>query len=106
MRAVRLFVTVPFPMEPGMQAETRKKAAVVERFLKWSALGLLLLPVAFFLWALPAYSMQDAVWICVSLAIYIWPFAGVLFVIAAGFHYGATHQRPKRHAGFRAAHGH
>jgi hypothetical protein len=92
-------------MEPGMQAETLKKARVVEGFLKWSALGLLLLPVAFLLWALPAYSMQDACWICFSLAIYIWPFAGVLFVISAGFHYGATHH-PRKSAGFREAHGH
>ncbi|WP_233848915.1 hypothetical protein [Paraburkholderia sp. HD33-4] len=90
-----------------MQAETLKKARVVERFLKWTALVLLLLPVAFFLWAAPAYSMQDAVWICFSLAIYIWPVAGVLFVISAGFHYSATHQRPKSgSAGFRPAHGH
>ncbi|WP_233836903.1 hypothetical protein [Paraburkholderia sp. ZP32-5] len=90
-----------------MQAETLKKARVVERFLKWTALCILLLPVAFFLWALVAYSISDACWICLSLAIYIWPVAGVLFVISAGFHHGATHERPQSgSAGFRAAHGH
>jgi len=87
-------------------AETLKKAARVESFLKWSALCVLLLPVAFLLWAIPAYPIQDACWICFALAIYIWPLAGVLFVISAGFHYGTSLQRPKKSAGFREAHGH
>lgn len=96
---------MPFPMEPGMQAETLKKARAAT-FLTRSALCLMLLPVACLVWALQAYPPQEAIWVCFSLAIYIWPFAGVLFVISAGFHVGTHSRRLEKDAGFREAHGH
>lgn len=105
MAAMRLYVSVPFPMETGMQAETLKKAKAAA-FLNRSALCLLMLPVACLVWALQAYPPQDACWLSFSLAIYIWPFAGVLFVISAGFHVGARSQRRQKDAGLREAHGH
>jgi hypothetical protein len=92
MPAVRRYVAVPFLMEPGMQTETHKKA-VVGVFLNRSALSLLLLPVALFLWALHAYPPQYAFWLGFAAVIYIWPIAGVLFVIAAGFHVRPAGQR-------------
>jgi len=88
-----------------MRAETQKKARAAT-FLTRSALCLMLLPVACLVWALQAYPPQEAIWVCFSLAIYIWPFAGVLFVISAGFHVGARSQRRQKDAGLREAHGH
>lgn len=88
-----------------MQPETHKKARVAV-FLNRSALGLLTLPVACFFWALHAYPPQDACWLCLALAIYVWPMAGVLFVISAGFHVGPRRKRPERDVALRQAHGH
>lgn len=102
---VRLYTAVPFPMEPGMQSETLKKARAAT-FLNRSALCLLMFPVACLIWALNAYPPQDACWLCFSLAIYTWPFAGVLFVISAGFHAGSRGRRLKKDIGFQEAHGH
>lgn len=51
---VRLYTAVPFPMEPGMQSETLKKARAAT-FLNRSALCLLMFPVACLIWALNAY---------------------------------------------------
>lgn len=87
-----------------MQSETHKKA-VIETFLNRSALILLMLPVACFFWALHAYSPHEACWIGVATAIYVWPVAGILFVVAAGFHVGPTRQRMKTAAELRKAHG-
>lgn len=95
---------VPFLMEPGMRAETHKKAAA-EAFLNRSALSLMLLPVAFFLWALHAYSLHEACWLGFAAVIYVWPVAGILFVVAAGFHVTPTRQRPQTAAEWREAHG-
>ena len=103
--AVRRYASVPFLMETGMQSEKHKKAAV-GAFLNRSALFLLMLPVAFFFWALHAYPAHEACWLGVATAIYVWPVAGVLFVIAAGFHVGPASQRMKTAAELRQAHGH
>ena len=106
MTAVRRYVSVPFLMETGMQSETHKKAAV-GAFLNRSALFLLMLPVACFLWALHAYPLHEACWLGFAAAIYGWPVAGILFVIAAGFHVGpATRQRAEITAELRKALGH
>ena len=75
-----------------MQSETQKKAAV-GAFLNRSALFLLMLPVACFFWALHAYPPHDAYWLGFAAVIYVWPIAGVLFVIAAGFHVSRSSQR-------------
>ncbi|WP_036002207.1 hypothetical protein [Paraburkholderia caribensis] len=88
-----------------MQSETQKKAAV-GAFLNRSALFLLMLPVACFFWALHAYSPHEACWLGVASAIYVWPVAGILFVVAAGFHVGPTSRRLKTAAELREAHGH
>jgi hypothetical protein len=92
-------------METGMQAETLKNARVAA-FLNRSALCLLLLPAACLMWALHAYPPQDAYWLCFAMATYAWPFAGVLFVISAGFHVPKSRRRIGKDAGFREAHGH
>lgn len=96
---------MPFLMETGMQSETQKKAAV-GAFLNRSALFLLMLPVAFFLWALHAYPPHEACWLGVASAIYVWPVAGILFVVAAGFHVGSTSRRLGTAGELRKAHGH
>ncbi|WP_028211277.1 hypothetical protein [Paraburkholderia mimosarum] len=88
-----------------MQTETLKKARAAA-FLNWSALCLLMLPVACLLWALGTYPPQDACWLSFSVAIYIWPFAGVLFVVSAGLHVGTRARRLQKDAGLREAHGH
>ena len=88
-----------------MQAETLKNARVAV-FLNRSALCLLMLPAACLIWALQAYPPRDAYWLCFSLATYAWPFAGVLFIVSAGFHNGAHRRRFEKDAGFREAHGH
>jgi hypothetical protein len=92
-------------MEPGMQTETLKNARVAV-FLNRSALCLLLLPVACLYWALHVYPTQDACWLCFVLATYAWPFAGVLYIVSAGFHPGKRKQRRENDAGWREAHGH
>jgi hypothetical protein len=92
-------------METGMQAETLKNARAAV-FLNRSALCLLMLPVGCLLWALHAYPPQDAYWLCFSLATYIWPFAGILFVISAGFRVHTPGPRLEKDAGLREAHGH
>ena len=88
-----------------MQAETLKKAKAAA-FLTRVALCLLLAPAAALVWALQAYPPQDAYWLCFSLVIYIWPIAGILFVISAAFHVRIPKQKTKREARWRAAHGH
>ena len=88
-----------------MRAETQKKARAAT-FLTRSALCLMLLPVAFLVWALQAYPPQEAIWVCFSLAIYIWPFAGVLFIVSAGLRVRTPEPRLEPDAGFREAHGH
>ncbi len=88
-----------------MHAETHKNARVAV-FLNWTALCLLMLPAACFFLALHAYSPQDAFWFCFALATYSWPFAGVLFIVAAGFHTGTQRRRIRKDAGWRQAHGH
>ncbi|SDC87421.1 hypothetical protein [Paraburkholderia lycopersici] len=88
-----------------MQAETLKNARFAV-FLKRSALCLLMLPAACFFWALHAYPTQDACWLCLSLATYVWPFAGVLFVVSAGFHVEPLDRRLEKDVGLRQAHGH
>lgn len=105
MTCVRLYTAVPFPMETGMQAETLKNARVAA-FLNRSALWLLMLPAACLIWALHAYPPQDACWLCFSLATFAWPFAGVLFIVSAGFHTGPRIRRLEKDAGWRQAHGH
>lgn len=102
---VRLYVSVPLPMETGMHAETLKNAKVAV-FLNRSALCMLLLPAACLSWALPAYPPQDAFWFCFVLATFSWPFAGVLFIVSAGFQSGRRAERFEHDAGFREAHGH
>jgi uncharacterized membrane protein len=87
-----------------MQSETHKKATVAA-FLNWSALSVLMSPVACFIWALHAYPPLDACWLALATAIYVWPIAGILFVIAAGFHVSPL-QRRKAAAEWREAHGH
>lgn len=77
-----------------MQTETHKKATIGV-FLNRSALSLLLLPVAVFFWALHAYPPQYASWLGFAAVIYMWPIAGVLFVIAAGFHVRPAGQASK-----------
>jgi hypothetical protein len=91
-------------METGMQSETHKKATVAA-FLNWSALSLLISPVACYFWALHAYPPHDACWLTVAAAFYVWPIAGILFVIAAGFHVCTTSQRLETAAELRKAHG-
>ncbi|MEM5433721.1 hypothetical protein [Paraburkholderia diazotrophica] len=86
-----------------MQSDTQKRAKVAV-FLHRSALFLLMLPVACFFWALHAYPPQDACWLCVAAAIYVWPVAGILLVIAAGFHV-CTAQRLEKSGGLQEAHG-
>lgn len=88
-----------------MQAETLKNARAAA-FLHRSALCLLLLPAACLFWALHAYPPQDAIWLCFAVATYAWPFAGVLFVVSAGFHVRPPGRRLKKGAGLRQAHGH
>jgi hypothetical protein len=92
-------------METGMQAETLKNARVAA-FLNRSALCLLMLPAACLVWALNAYPPQYAFWLSFAFAIYIWPFAGILFVISAGFHVRKSARGLEQDAGFREAHGH
>ncbi|SEK14018.1 hypothetical protein SAMN05192539_10812 [Paraburkholderia diazotrophica] len=87
-----------------MQSETHKSAKVAV-FLNRSALSLLMLPVACFFWALHAYSPLEACWLGVAAAIYVWPIAGILLVIAAGFHVRTTSQRLERAGGLQDAHG-
>ncbi|MPW18011.1 hypothetical protein GCT13_13945 [Paraburkholderia sp. CNPSo 3157] len=87
-----------------MQSETCKRATVAV-FLNRSALSLLMLPVACFFWALHAYPPLEACWLCVATAIYVWPLAGILFVIAAGFHVCTPSQRLERAGGLQEAHG-
>jgi hypothetical protein len=105
MNRVRLYVSVPFPMEPGMQSQELKNAKVAV-FLNRSALCLLLLPVACLCWALNAYSIQNAFLLSFVLATYSWSFAGVLYVVSAAFHVRTRHHRPEPDAGLREAHGH
>jgi hypothetical protein len=88
-----------------MQAETLKNARVAV-FLNRSALCLLMLPAACLYWALHAYPTRDAWWFCFSLATYAWPFAGVLFIVSAGFHVRRPDQQLEEDAGWREAHGH
>ena len=88
-----------------MQSETHKKATVAA-FLNRCALFALISPVACFLWALHAYSPTEACWLGVATAIYVWPIAGILFVIAAGFYVRPTSQRLKSAAELRQVHGH
>jgi len=87
-----------------MQSDTHKRATVAV-FLNWSALSLLMLPVASFFWALHAYPPLDACWLCVATAIYVWPVAGILLVVAAGFHVCAPSQRLAKADGLHEAHG-
>ncbi|WP_322044942.1 hypothetical protein [Paraburkholderia sp. J67] len=88
-----------------MQTQTLKnaKAAV---FLYRSAVCLLILPVACLVWALQTYPPLDACWLCLSLAIYGWPFAGVLFIIAVGLRGNTPDHHLEQDTGFREAHGH
>ncbi|WP_084170215.1 hypothetical protein [Paraburkholderia ferrariae] len=88
-----------------MHAETLKYARVAA-FLNRSALCLLLLPAACLFWALHAYPPQDACWLCLSLATWLWPFAGVLYLVSAGLHAGKRSPRIEKHTGWRKAHGH
>ncbi|MDR3099227.1 MAG: hypothetical protein LBV73_19415 [Paraburkholderia sp.] len=88
-----------------MQTETLKNAKVAV-VLNRSALCLLMLPVACLGWALNAYPPQDALWLCFSMATFVWPFAGVLFLISAGFHNSHSGTRIKKRTGWRQAHGH
>ncbi|CAM2170025.1 conserved hypothetical protein [Paraburkholderia sacchari] len=88
-----------------MQAETLKNARAAV-FLHRSALCLLMLPAACLLWALQAYPPQDAYWLSFVFATFVWPFAGILFIVSAGLHDGTVRQRPKKRAGWHAAHGH
>ncbi|MBN3857063.1 MULTISPECIES: hypothetical protein [unclassified Paraburkholderia] len=88
-----------------MQTETLKNARVAV-FLNRSALCLLLLPVACMTWALNVYPPKDAFLFCFVLGTYSWSFAGVLYVVSAGFHVRTRNQRPEADAGFREAHGH
>jgi len=88
-----------------MQAETLKNARVAA-FLNRSALCLLLLPAACLVWALHAYPPQHACLLCLALASYAWPFAGVLYIVSAGFHVDTPSQRLEQDAGLREAHGH
>ncbi|HTR08512.1 MAG TPA: hypothetical protein VMJ11_18040 [Paraburkholderia sp.] len=88
-----------------MQPETLKNAAAAV-FLKRSALCLLMSPVACLFWALNAYPPQDVLWLCFALATYVWPFAGILFVVSAAFHVGTRGRRPEKGAGLQEAHGH
>ena len=104
MTGVRRYVSVPFLMEPGMQSETHKKATVAA-FLNWTALSILMLPVACFLWALSAYPPEYACWLGFAAAIYTWPVAGILFVIGAAFHVRPASRRRENGAGLRKAHG-
>jgi hypothetical protein len=97
-------------METGMQAESRKNAKAAA-FLTRSALCLLILPAACLVWALQVYPTQDACWLCFALAIYTWPFAGVLFVISAGLHSGGGPRQRRQKGkgtgtGWRQAHSH
>lgn len=104
MTNVRRYVSVPFLMEPGMHTETHKKATVAA-FLNWTALSILMLPVACFLWALSAYPPEYACWLGFAAAIYMWPVAGILFVVAAAFHVRPAKQRLETGARLRKAHG-
>lgn len=88
-----------------MHAETLKNARVAV-FLNRSALCLLMLPAACLFWALHAYPPLDACLLCLYLGIYVWPFAGVLLIVSAGFQVGSTGRRLKKGTGFREAHGH
>jgi hypothetical protein len=88
-----------------MQAETLKNARVAA-FLKRSALCLLILPAACLFWALHAYPPREACLLCLIMATYLWPFAGVLLLVSAGFQVGTTGRRHERRAGWREAHGH
>ncbi len=88
-----------------MQSETLKSARVAA-FLNRSALGLLMLPVACFFWALNVYPPQDACWMGFALAIYIWPLSGILFLVSAGFHVPSPKQQRESDAALREAHGH
>jgi succinate dehydrogenase hydrophobic anchor subunit len=92
-------------METGMHTETLKNAKVAV-FLNRSALCLLMLPVACLFWALHAYPPRDACLLCFVLATYAWPFAGVLFLVSAGFHAGTGRQRLEEDTSWREAHGH
>lgn len=87
-----------------MQSDAHKRATAAV-FLNRSALVVLMLPVACFFWALHAYPPLDACWLCVAAAIYVWPIAGILFVVAAGFHVCAPGQRHEKSRGLREAHG-
>jgi hypothetical protein len=75
-----------------MRSEAQKKA-IVATFLDRSALLLLIAPAGSFFWALKTGSPHDALWQCFATAAYIWPVAGVLFIIAVGFHAPSTRQR-------------
>jgi hypothetical protein len=88
-----------------MQAETLKNARFAV-FLNRSALCLLMLPAACLFWALHAYPPKDAWLLCLSLATWVWPFAGVLFIVSAGFHVRTPRRHIGKDAGFREAHGH
>ncbi|MBN3753748.1 hypothetical protein PPMP20_18585 [Paraburkholderia phymatum] len=87
-----------------MQSETQKKAKVAA-FLNWSALSALMSPVACFLWALHAYPPEYACWLAIAAAIYVWPVAGILFVVGAAFHVRPSERR-RTAAELREAHGH
>lgn len=88
-----------------MQAETLKNARVAA-FLNRSALCLLMLPAACLFWALHAYPPRDACLLCLILATYLWPFAGVLFLVSAGFHTGTAGRPREKGTRWREAHGH
>lgn len=88
-----------------MQAQTLKNARFAA-FLNRSALFLFIAPIACLVWALQTYPPQDAYWLCFSLATYVWPCAGVLLIVSAGFHTGPSRRRFKKDSGFRQAHGH
>jgi hypothetical protein len=88
-----------------MQTEAHKKV-VVGVFLNRSALFLLVAPVGCFLWALHARSLYDACWLCFAGAVYFWPVAGILFVVAAGFQSPPTRQRLPKAAVLYKAHSH
>jgi hypothetical protein len=86
-----------------MQTEAQKKA-IAAAFLNRSALFLLIAPLGSFIWALKTGSPHDALWLCFATTAYVWPVAGVLFVIAIGFHAPSTRQR-RDSAGFLKVHG-
>ncbi|MCC8392246.1 hypothetical protein LJ656_06560 [Paraburkholderia sp. MMS20-SJTR3] len=87
-----------------MQGETLKNVRAAA-FLRWSALCLLMLPVTGLLWASNASPPQSAAWLCFSFVVYLWPLAGILLVISAGFDSARRTPYPEKDAIWREAHG-